>query len=147
MKNFLLVTALMVFSAWQANAQQQEVFSKDGKAINGYDAVAFFKAAKPVKGADSLSYVYKDVRWLFSSRENLEAFKGDPEHYAPQYGGYCAYGTAAGHKAPTEVETWTIVNDKLYFNYNMKVKESWVKDRAALIEKADQQWPMVKQQK
>ncbi|PZR02443.1 MAG: YHS domain protein [Flavobacterium psychrophilum] len=144
---FLSFTAtLLLFAVMGVNAQKQEVFTTDGKAIRGYDAVAFFKESNPVKGFDSLAYVYKDVQWLFSSKENLEAFKGNPERYAPQYGGYCAYGTAEGHKAPTQAETWTIVNDKLYFNYNMKVKQLWMKDQGAMIEKADQQWPTVKKQ-
>jgi hypothetical protein len=71
-------------------------------------------------------------------------FAVDPEKYAPQYGGYCAYGTADGHKAPTETDTWTIDNNKLYFNYNQKVKELWNKDRPGLIKKADEQWPKIK---
>jgi hypothetical protein len=35
----------------------------------------------------------------------------------------------------------------LYFNYNSDVKKSWDKDRLALIKKADDAWPMVKEQK
>lgn len=147
MKNLLIATMLILLTAIAATAQKQEVFVTDGKAIQGYDAVAFFKESRAVKGFDSLSYRYKDVQWLFSSRANLEAFKKDPGHYEPQYGGYCAYGTAEGHKAPTQTDTWTIVNDKLYFNYNMKVKQTWLKDQPALIEQADRQWPVVKQQK
>lgn len=146
MKITVIATLLIVVTAIGAMAQKQEVFAPDGKAIKGYDAVAFFKSSKPVKGFDSLSYQYKDVLWLFSSRANLEVFKANPEQYTPQYGGYCAYGTAEGHKAPTQTDTWTIVNDKLYFNYNAKVKQSWLKDQPALIEKADRQWPVVKEQ-
>jgi YHS domain-containing protein len=97
-----------------------------------------------VMGADSLSYDWKGAHWLFSSTQNRDAFKKAPERYAPQYGGYCAYGTAEGHKAPTQTDTWTIVNDKLYFNYNSNVKKSWVKNQQALIEKADQNWPALK---
>jgi hypothetical protein len=146
MNSLLITTALALCTAIGAVAQKQEVFAPDGKAINGYDAVAFFKESKPVRGVDSLSYVYKDVPWLFSSRANLEAFRANPAQYTPQYGGYCAYGTAEGHKAPTQPDTWTIVNNKLYFNYNMSVKKSWLKDQPALIEKADHQWPTVKEQ-
>lgn len=144
MKNSLFALVLVLLTVFGASAQKAEVFAPGGKAINGYDPVAFFKEAKPVMGADSLSYTYKDVRWLFATREDMDAFKANPEHFAPQYGGYCAYGTAEGHKAPTQIETWTIVNDKLYFNYNMKVKEAWTKDQLALIEKADKQWPGLK---
>jgi hypothetical protein len=146
MKRLVFTAMLIFFTTFIASAQKQEIFAPEGKAIRGYDAVAFFKESKAVAGADSLAFVYKDVKWLFSSRENLEAFKANPEHYAPQYGGYCAYGTAQGHKAPTQTDTWTIVNDKLYFNYNAKVKEVWMKDQPAFIEKADKQWPVVKEQ-
>jgi len=146
MKALNIATILTLFTVASAIAQKQEVFATDGKAINGYDAVAFFKESRPIKGFDSLAYTYKDVQWLFSSRANLEAFQANPAHYVPQYGGYCAYGTAEGHKAPTQADTWTIVNDKLYFNYNMKVKQAWLKNQPALIEKADRQWPVVKEQ-
>lgn len=143
MKRLLVFTAL-VFSVAIAHAQKSEIFSTDGKAIKGYDPVAFFKVSAPVKGTDSLSYTWKDAKWFFSSRENLESFKANPDMYCPQYGGYCAYGTSAGHKSPTQTDTWTVLDGKLYFNYNSKVKEMWVKDQKSLIEKADQQWPEVK---
>jgi YHS domain-containing protein len=143
MNKFLLIFALTV-SAFAARAQQSEIFAPDGKALRGYDVVAFFNEAKPVAGADSLTHAYMGAEWLFASRRNLEAFKANPEKYVPQYGGYCAYGTSQGHKAPTEAETWTIVGDKLYFNYNMKVKSSWTKKQDELIDKADVQWPLIK---
>jgi len=138
----LAVIALAVVS--QVHAQKSEVYSPSGKAIKGYDPVAFFTDAKPVMGVDSLSYSWHEAIWLFTNRQNLQRFKSDPEKYAPQYGGYCAYGTSQGHKAPTEVDTWTVLDDKLYFNYNQKVKEIWTKDRPGYIQKADKQWPEIK---
>ena len=144
MKATFVFTVLTLFTFFHATAQRSAVFAPEGKAIKGYDPVAFFTDAKPVKGADSLTYKWQDATWLFSSRANMESFKAAPEKYAPQYGGYCAYGTSEGHKAPTETDTWTIVNDKLYFNYNKKVKELWTKDTKGRIEKADQQWPAIK---
>lgn len=144
MKKIITLATIFLLITSVAKAQKSEVFITDGKAIKGYDPVAFFKESKPVKGVESLSYQYNDATWLFSSKTNLEAFKKDPEKYAPQYGGYCAYGTAGGHKAPTQTNTWTIVDGKLYFNYNDKVKESWNKQQAELIEKANTQWPLIK---
>ncbi len=144
MKQSLFALVFLLSGIISATAQTEEVFAPGGKAINGYDVVAFFKQSKPVVGMDSLSYTYMDVKWLFATREDLDAFKADPGHFAPQYGGYCAYGAAQGHKAPTKPETWSVVNDKLYFNYNGKVKESWTKDQQALIEKADKNWPELK---
>jgi YHS domain-containing protein len=143
MKRTLIFTAFIFCTFLQVNAQ---IFATAGKAINGYDPVAFFKSSKAVKGADSLSYQWKGVIWLFSDKENMNAFKESPEKYIPQYGGYCAYGTADGHQSPSQIDTWTIVDDKLYFNYNSKVKEMWAKDQKALIMKADSNWLKLKKQ-
>jgi YHS domain-containing protein len=144
MKRIVIIATLIFFSVVQAKAQKSEIFVSGGKAIKGYDAVAFFKESKAVKGADNFSYQYKGATWLFSSKENLEAFETMPEKYAPQYGGYCAYGASQGHKAPTQTDTWTVVNDKLYFNYNSDVKKLWTKDEENLIKVADQKWPDIK---
>lgn len=143
----LLFASFFLFSAACNRTQAQEVFAPSGKAINGYDPVAFFSESKAVKGTEANTYQWNGATWYFASAENLAAFKSSPEKYAPQYGGYCAYGTADGHKAPTKPETWTIDNGKLYFNYNLNVKKSWDKDRPALIEKANKNWPTVKNEK
>ena len=144
MKSRLFLLALFLTISFASIAQTSEVFQKDGIAINGYDAVAFFTEQKPIKGDKQFSYSYNSVDWLFSNSANRELFKTSPEKYVPQYGGYCAFGTADGHKAPTQAETWTIVDDKLYFNYNLKVKDLWNKNMKANIEKADKNWPTVK---
>lgn len=135
---------LVCVLALGAAAQKSTVYIADGKAIKGYDPVAFFTESRAVMGNDSLTLRWQGADWQFSSRKNLDSFAVSPERYAPQYGGYCAYGTAQGHKAPTNVETWSVVDGKLYFNYNMKVKEMWTKDRTAMIQKADLTWPMIK---
>jgi YHS domain-containing protein len=122
MKLYLL-TAILFFTACTSNGQKgAEIYQKNGAAIGGYDAVAFFTESKPVKGTADYSYQWKDATWKFASQQNLDSFAASPEKYAPQYGGYCAYGTADGHKAPTEVDTWTVLDGKLYFNYNQKLK-------------------------
>lgn len=146
MKKITLLTAIITFISVMATAQKAEVFSVDGKAIRGYDPVVFFTESKAVKGQDSLAFQWNNANWYFASRENLEKFKDRPEAYAPQYGGYCAYGASdgEGHKAPTETDTWTIVNGKLYFNYNKKVKELWTKKQSELIKKADANWLNIK---
>lgn len=146
MKKITILFAAILFFAANINAQKAQVFSVDGKAIKGYDPVAFFTQSKAMKGADSLTYNWNDANWYFTSRENMEKFKANPTAYAPQYGGYCAYGASdgEGHKAPTETDTWTIVNGKLYFNYNKKVKGFWVKKEDELIKKADANWEALK---
>ena len=144
MKKTISTLTLAFFILVNVHAQKSAVYVAGGKAIKGYDPVAFFADSKPVMGRDSLTLAWNGANWFFADRAHLESFRATPEKYAPQYGGYCAYGTSQGHKAPTEVDTWSVVDGKLYFNYNKKVKELWVKDQPGLIRKADANWPMIK---
>jgi YHS domain-containing protein len=144
MKTHHFLVVLLHLSTIGAMAQRSEIYAPGGKAISGYDPVAFYTAASPVKGMDSLAYNWKGSVWLFANRQDLRSFSANPEKYAPQYGGYCAYGAAQGHKASSEIDTWTVVNGKLYFNYNGKIKGLWVKDQQEMIRTADKQWPAIK---
>lgn len=144
MKKIILYALSLFLTVASTQAQKAEIFSTEDKAIKGYDVVAFFKDSAAVQGSEIFSYQWKGTTWLFSTKTNRDAFVDNPEKYEPQYGGYCAYGTADGHKAPTETNTWTVVNGKLYFNYNNKVKEYWNKNQPALIQKADTLWPTIK---
>jgi YHS domain-containing protein len=141
----LLVLSLFV----SANllAQQDEIYVKDNAAINGYDVVAYFKEGKPVKGVAEFTISYKGVNWLFANKENAEQFKLNPEKYEPQYGGYCAFGCSRGYKAKTSPDAWTIVDGKLYLNYNTDVRDTWNKDQPAYIRKADANWIDIKYKK
>lgn len=145
MKRILSSLALFaVLSITTAFAQQSPVFVQGGKAIRGYDPVAYFTESKPVLGDSAITYSYQGATWQFASAKNRDAFKANPAQYAPQYGGYCAYGTADGHKAPTQADAWTIDNNKLYLNYNTNVQKAWNKDRPGFIQKADANWPGLK---
>lgn len=143
MKKLVLAVVLFV-STLSVMAQKSPVFETDGVAVRGYDVVAYFTESKPVKGTPKFTYSWKGVNWNFASAKNRDAFKANPEKYAPQYGGYCAYGTSQGHKAPTQPDAWTIVNDKLYLNYNNDVKATWNKDQKGYIEKANENWPKIR---
>ena len=142
------VSFLILATSLISNAQPSAIFFTEEGAIRGYDPVAYFKSADAVKGKKEFSYNYENATWYFSSQENLEIFKANPEKYLPQYGGYCAYGTSDGdgHKAPTQPDAWTVINGKLYFNYNKKVQTLWLKDTTELIRKADVNWPKIKNQ-
>jgi hypothetical protein len=142
-KTVLVFFSLLLMSS-AAICQKSPVFETDGKALRGYDVVSYFTKGEPVKGVDSFGVKWNNTTWLFSSMKNLEIFNESPEKYIPQYGGYCAYGTAEGHKAPTQPDAWAIVNGKLYFNYNKKVKTIWDKDQQGFIEKANKNWPELK---
>ncbi len=144
MKKRILLAAFIVASTVSLFGQKAEVFNTSNEAIRGYDPVAYFTDGKPVRGNEDLSYQWKNANWFFSTKQNLDLFTKNPEKYAPQYGGYCAYGMSEGHKAPTDPNAWTIVDGKLYLNYSLDVKEKWKKDQMQRIDKADKNWPQLK---
>lgn len=139
-----LTFILFFFAFAEAMAQQGEIFSTKEGAIRGYDPVAYFTEGQPTPGRNEHTMTWKGETWHFASAQNLDAFRGNPEKYAPQYGGYCAFGMSRGYKAETEPDAWTIVEGKLYLNYNTKVREEWSKNQAERIAKANENWPTVK---
>ena len=140
-------TLAIVFCCWAQLAFAQEVFMKSGEAIRGYDPVAYFNENKPVKGNEEFTIEWKGALWKFSSAQNLADFKNDPGKFAPQYGGYCAFGMAENHKATTQPEAFTIIDGKLYLNYSMDVKSHWSENQEKYIEDANRNWPKVKLEK
>ncbi len=141
-KVYGLIAALLFTVVMQA--QKSSVFISRDKAIRGYDPVAYFTESKPVKGSDNFVYSWNNADWYFSSQKNLDLFKANPVKYAPQYGGYCAYGLSRGYKASTVPDAWTIDNGKLYLNYSLSVRSDWDKNRRERIQKADGYWPQIK---
>lgn len=106
-------------------------------AILGYDPVAYFTVGKPVKGQDRFVHEWMGAKWMFASQANLEQFKADPVRYAPQYGGYCAYGVVQGALVEIEPDMFTVRDGKLYLNYDADVQALWLKDPAGYIKQAD----------
>ncbi|MEM7357764.1 MAG: YHS domain-containing (seleno)protein [Pseudomonadota bacterium] len=136
----LIMTALLFSGLTLAlDPTYTSLFSSN--AIKGYDTVAYFTEGKPVKGDEEFSTEYNEATWLFSSQENLDLFKADPEKYAPQYGGYCAYAVSQNTTASIKPELFTIVDGKLYLNYNESINDKWRANKAEFIADADQNWP------
>ena len=131
MKKVVILLSIAVLVSSPLFAQKSATFIQSGKAIRGYDPVAYFTESKAVKGDEKLVFKWNNADWYFSSQKNLDLFKANPGKYAPQYGGYCAYGLSNGYKAPTDADAWTIENGKLYLNYNLDVREEWNKGEKA----------------
>ncbi|NJN31270.1 MAG: YHS domain-containing protein [Synechococcales cyanobacterium RM1_1_8] len=120
-----------------------EYFQEKGIAIRGADPVAYFMAAAYVPGSSEFTHDWQGATWQFSSAENRDAFAANPEAYAPQYGGFCAYAVSQGSTAPVEPEAWKIVDGKLYLNLNKKIQQRWEQDIPGYIASANQNWPGV----
>lgn len=134
---FLLFSITVLQNGIAQKSKQAEIFSTVDGAIKGYDPVAYFKISKHIKGKENISFQWHNAVWHFENEENKQVFIANPEKYTPQYGGYCAYGWAKGYAVKIEPDAWSIVNGKLYLNYDKKVQADWDKDREGFIKKAD----------
>ena len=112
-------------------------------AVSGYDPVAYFTDGKPTKGKSAYSTEYQGAEWHFSSQQNLDTFLANPEKYAPQYGGYCAWAVAHNTTAKADPTQWSIVDGKLYLNYDANIQSRWVEDKPKYISLGNQHWPNV----
>ncbi len=110
-------------------------------AVGGYDSVAYFTEGRPVEGESKFATTYKGTKWLFSSQKNLDLFKANPDKYAPQYGGYCAWAVSQGYTAKGDPQHWEIFEGRLYLNFNASIQERWSGNKAELVSKADRLWP------
>jgi YHS domain-containing protein len=115
--------------------------SSDGVAIRGYDPVAYFRDSGPRPGKPEFSVRHGGAVWRFASAEHKALFEADPERYLPAYGGFCAYGTSRGYLVKIEPDAWSIVDGRLYLNYDLGVRETWARRTKTYIARADGNWP------
>jgi YHS domain-containing protein len=146
-KIFFMVSFFLLFffasRAQKYNGQHFNNVNDRGVILDGYDPVAFFTDNKPVKGDEKFQYSYEDAIYYFASKEHLDLFKSTPEKFKPQFGGWCAYAVSLGRVAPIDVNTFSIVNDRLLIQHNQRAVNGWNKDVAGNLALADKYWPAV----
>ncbi|MEM9160461.1 MAG: YHS domain-containing (seleno)protein [Verrucomicrobiota bacterium] len=133
----------LIFFVQRADARINKTFF-GGVAIEGYDPVAYFTEGKPAKGKKSIELEYNDAEWRFASEENRKAFEADPDKYAPQFGGYCAWAVSEGYTAGIDPDVWNIVEGKLYLNYSKKTRGQWEEDLDDNIADGHKHWARLK---
>jgi len=132
--SFIILLTLFSFGVHSVAAAESKI------AIKKYDPVAYFTESKAVHGEDSFTFSYHGMTWYFSSQENRDLFASDPQAYAPQYDGYCAWAMTESRLAITDPEVWKIVDGKLYLNCSQAAYDKWVRDIPSHIKMADRIW-------
>lgn len=135
---FGLVTASLAFAGNDTQTDSNDVI------LAGHDAVAYFTENKPVLGKAEYTAEHKGAIYRFSTQQNRDTFKANPEKYAPAYGGFCAYGATFGKKFDIDGKAFEVVDGKLYVNKNPDVYAAWKKAVPKYISEADVQWKKIK---
>lgn len=136
---------ILVFTAQLVHALDPVYSDWRGNAINGYDPVSYFSDDGPLEGKKDLTHDWQGATWRFASEENRQAFASNPDKFAPQYGGYCAWAVSQGYTASTDPLAWNITDGRLYLNYNQSVQTTWLVEKEDNIEKGNANWPGLKQ--
>ena len=133
------VAPLTSYAVKQTGGEYNTMYA--GLGAKGYDVVNYFTDSKPALGSDKHEAVYGGVTWRFTSKEHRDMFDANPEKYAPQYGGFCSWGAANGKLFDVDpANGWTIVDGKLYLNFNADLNKTFTKDAGKFIPKADKNW-------
>ncbi|HEX2554348.1 MAG TPA: YHS domain-containing (seleno)protein [Microvirga sp.] len=138
--------AILVASASPSRAQQGKaprinILEGGRLAIHGYDPVAYFHDGEPRRGHADLIAEYGGALWRFASAANRSRFLENHRRYTPVYGGYCSYGVSRGYLVAVDPAAWTILNDRLYLNFDLAVRRKWLRDPNGYIARADVNWP------
>ena len=133
------VAPLTSYAVKQTGGEYNTMYA--GLGAKGYDVVNYFTDSKPALGSDKHEAVYGGVTWRFASKEHRDMFDANPEKYAPQYGGFCSWGAANGKLFDVDpANGWTIVDGKLYLNFNADLNKTFTKEAGKFIPKADKNW-------
>jgi len=112
--------------------------NKEGAAILGYDAVAYFTDSKAVKGNPKFQSEFDGAKYYFASADHKSLFDANLAKYAPAYGGYCGYAASIDRLSPIDPAWFQIIDGRLILQHNKKATDKFNADQKGNIVKADQ---------
>jgi len=134
------VAAALAASCCGSAKAQNPPLAATRVALKGYDPVSYFTDGRPEKGSSEFTFAFDDTTYWFKSAEHRTLFAADPEHYAPQFDGYCAVQVSRGQKVEADPEAWTITNGKLYVFSGKPGVPIFQEQPVAIAKKANENW-------
>ena len=141
-RSILVSVPILVLAAAARVPLAAEAAPATGKrlALSGYDPVSYFADGQPEKGSADYQASYDDATYWFKSAEHRALFVADPDHYAPQFAGYCAVTLSRGGKYEADPEAWAIADGRLYVFGSKASVPVFRAQTANVIEKATENW-------
>ena len=132
--------AALVVAVLAAGASAGEFFEKNGVAIRGYDPVAYFTDGKPVKGAGVQGRVQRvDVPLQVEGESrHVRSRSGEIRAAVRRVLRLRDRGWLQGRDEPA---AFTVVDGKLYLNYNRRSRRSGAVTSPDYVKSADGKWP------
>jgi hypothetical protein len=132
------VVICVVAASW---AQAGDFPEDKGVALGRIDALSYFSPdQRLIYGDQQRSITYKGAKFYFVTNSHAEAFKSDPERFAPQFGGYDALAASQGNRVPANPRVFIVQDGRLYLFKDRDSMRQWKQDVAANIERGNQAW-------
>lgn len=114
-----------------------------GRALGGYDPVAYFMWNEPRMGDDALQLDWAGVTWLFVDEGTRAAFRDAPKTYAPMFGGRCAFSVAQGRPAEGSPRHFAVHRGRLLLFVDAAARAAFLLDPDRLMAEAERRWPAI----
>lgn len=148
----LLVVSLVLASLGglefraQASTTERVVVNRfTGLAIEGFDPVAYFADARPVRGLPEFEASDSGAVWRFRNASNRDAFVTHPNIYGPQFGGYDPIDLARGVTFAGSPRFWLVSGQRLYLFGREQSRDTFAADPKQFLDEANDRWPELKQ--
>ncbi len=130
-------------AVWGATAERVVLDWHTGRALYGFDPVAYFTDAAPSLGRPEFEYAFAGAIWQFRNEGNRTAFMSRPDVYMPSFGGYDPIGLARNLAIPGNPQFWMIVDQRLYLFHDIQDRAAFAADPAKFVPAAQRIWPAV----
>ena len=115
---------------------------QNGVILKGYDAVAYLKQGKALKGNPLISSSYNGATYYFASKADKAEFDKNPAKYVPQYGGFCANSMSKNKLKDIDPNVFFIYKGKLYVCSSPAAVKEFSSKPDINIQKGDKNWQL-----
>lgn len=109
-------------------------------AIGGYDPTLYFAGGLPQPGMASIHYAYEGQLYYFATYQSRQSFIENPEAYAPQYAGHCAFAMSEHRTVRADPTVFQVQDGKLFLFENRMKLDMWKNNSLKFRIVADKRW-------
>jgi hypothetical protein len=128
-------------AARAATTERIVVNRYSGLAIEGFDPVAYFTDAQPVRGLPDFEAAEAGAVWRFQNASNRDAFAARPDIYGPQFGGYDPIDVARGVAYAGNPRFFVVTGQRLYLFGREDSRNAFAANPARFLKDARARWP------
>ncbi|MBI1825324.1 MAG: hypothetical protein HY287_05035 [Planctomycetes bacterium] len=113
-------------------------------ALKGHCPVSYQLHSEARKGDAKYAAQYGEALYWFADEAALQAFKKEPERYAPPFLGLCAAGIAENKHFAADPTVFHVVDNRTYLFFDTAARDRFKEKSAEMIKSAQANWPEIR---